>query len=351
MSQRPFNVVVTGGGGFVGSHVAEFFANNGCTVSAVDNLSRSALLEADFDSSYNWEYLGKIKNVKRIKADVTDSTTLDGIIEGSDAVVHTAGQTAVTTSLVHPITDMRVNLIGTLNVLEAARRARSDPTVVFCSTNKVYGDNVNHISIKEGPHAYSLVDEPKGVPESFSIDRTGHTPYGCSKLAADIYVQDYAHTYGLKTVVFRMSCIYGTRQMGVEDQGWVAWFAIATALGKKITVYGDGKQVRDVLYVEDLVNAFDMAIQRSKALRGQVFNIGGGPKNTLSLLKLLQILERLSKKKPKVEFGKWRPHDQKIYVSDIRNAEKKLNWQPRIDPATGVRRLYEWVLKHENLFG
>ena len=350
LSPAASNVVVTGGGGFVGSHVAEYFAKSGSAVSAVDNLSRSTLLKAKIDTSYNWEYIGKVNGIKRVEGDITDPRTLKTAVKDSDAIIHTAGQTAVTTSLVDPITDMRVNLIGTLNVLEAARRAHSDPAVVFCSTNKVYGDNVNHVPIQEKDEHYSFDDASYGVPEEFSIDGTGHTPYGSSKLAADIYVQDYAHTYGLKTVVFRMSCIYGTRQFGVEDQGWVAWFAIASVLGKPITIYGDGKQVRDVLYIEDLVRGFELAIKNARVFKGEVFNMGGGPKNTLSLLKLLKILEKLTGRKPNLKFSDWRPHDQKVYISDIRKAKAKLGWEPQVDPQTGVNRLVEWVQANRTLF-
>ena len=350
MRRYPSQVVVTGGGGFVGSHVSEYFARKGCSVTAVDNLSRGVLLGTNLDASFNWRYLATVKGVKRTHADIVESSLLKAVTDGAEAIVHTAGQTAVTTSLTDPLTDMRVNLIGTLNVLEAARNSRSDPTVVFCSTNKVYGDNVNQLPIQEGADFYSFHDESQGVSEELSIDRTGHTPYGSSKLAADIYVQDYAHTYGLKTVVFRMSCIYGTRQFGVEDQGWVAWFAIANALGKQVTIYGDGKQVRDVLYVDDLVKAFDCAITKSNEVKGEVIYIGGGPHNTLSLLRLLEQLREITGTRPEVRFSDWRPHDQKVYVSDIRKAKHKLGWEPTVDPVTGVRRLAEWVKRNKKLF-
>lgn len=343
-------VVITGAGGFVGFHAAECMAEKGNEVVAIDNLSRAWLLKSNLNMSYNWRYLAGIKRIRRVKGDILNPRSTLKELGNCDAIIHAAAQTAVTTSLTDPVTDMRVNAMGTLNVLEAARRAKTDPALVFCSTNKVYGDNVNKVPIRENPDSYSFADEPNGISEDFSIDRTGHTPYGSSKLAADIYVQDYAHTYGLKTIVFRMSCIYGTRQFGVEDQGWVAWFAIASVLGQPITIYGDGKQVRDVLYVDDLVRGFELTIRNSKALRGEIFNIGGGHMNTLSLLKLLQILEKLTGRKPQLKFSDWRPHDQKVYISDIRKAKEKLGWEPKIHPATGVGRLVEWVEKNRSLF-
>jgi CDP-paratose 2-epimerase len=243
-----------------------------------------------------------------------------------------------------------LNRLIAVNVLESARKAKTDPAFIFCSTNKVYVDNVNRIPIEENSSSYSFADDRNRVAEHFPIARTGHTPYGSSKLAADIYVQDYAHTYGLKTIVFRMSCVYGTRQFGVEDQGWVAWLTIASILGKKIRIYGNGKQVRDVMFVDDLMKAFDSAIRNSKKLQGEAFNIGGGPKNTLSLLELLRMLRRKVRNGPEVEFSDWRPHDQRVYISDISKAKERLHWEPKINPETGVSRLAQWVQTNRKLF-
>jgi len=267
---------------------------------------------------------------------------------GSELIVHTAAQVAVTTSMEDPRLDFEVNVIGTFNILEAARR--NDSAVIYCSTNKVYGENVNRIPVVEEEKRYRFGDSKyeKGIPEDFPIDGAWHTPYGCSKLAADLYVQDYFHNYGLKTGVFRMSCIYGERQFGVEDQGWVAWFTIATLTDRPLTIYGDGKQVRDVLHVEDLVEAYD-AFFKSK-LRHGVFNIGGGPDNTLSLLELLDLLKRLTGKSPSYSLADWRPADQKVYISDITKIMEKLNWKPKISPEEGVRRLVKWVSENLNLF-
>jgi len=267
-----------------------------------------------------------------------------------DAIVHTAAQVAVTTSLVNPKTDFEVNALGTFNILEAARL--NDAALIFCSTNKAYGENVNKIPVKEEGRYYRFADERyrDGIPETFPVDLCGHSPYGCSKLAGDIYVQDYAHTYGLKTAVFRMSCIYGERQFGVEDQGWVAWFTVTTITGKPITIYGDGKQVRDVLYVDDLIHAFDAFLQRKNQLAGEVFNIGGGPENTLSLLELLDILEQLTGRRSKITFNGWRPSDQKVYISNISKAKEKLEWRPKVSPKEGIKKLVDWVFENKHLF-
>lgn len=221
---------------------------------------------------------------------------------------------------------------------------------ILCSTNKVYGENVNKISVEEEKKHYHFANEKyrNGISETFTIDLCGHSPYGCSKLSADIYTQDYAHTYGLKTGVFRMSCIYGERQFGVEDQGWVAWFVIATHTGKNVTIYGDGKQVRDVLYISDLVQAFDEFFNSN--LKHNVFNVGGGPKNTLSLLELLDMLKELTRKNTSIKFAEWRPADQKVYVSDISKAKKLLNWEPKVNPRNGVKKLAQWVSNNKALF-
>jgi len=341
---------VTGGGGFVGSHVAEFYALRGHNVIVFDNLSRAKLLNKQWmDSSYNWTYLGKYSSIRRVKGDVRNLNQLEAVMEDVDAVVHTAAQTAVTSSLSDPITDFEVNALGTLNVLEAIRRSKRDISFVGCSTNKVYGSNINSISIVEMNGRYAFAPEySKGIPEEFPIDHCQHTPYGCSKLAADIYIQDYAQIYGLRAASFRMSCIYGERQIGVEDQGWLVWFTVATILEKPITIYGTGKQVRDVLYVSDLVAAFDSFLRGNG--RSGVFNIGGGSEFTLSLIELLEMVEKLTNKKPLVRFSDWRPSDQKVYISDISKAREQLSWKPSIAPSEGVRRLVAWVQENKEFF-
>ncbi|RLI76572.1 nucleoside-diphosphate sugar epimerase, partial [Archaeoglobales archaeon] len=248
-------ILVTGGAGFIGSHVAEYFSEKGYEVIALDNLKRGEILGKNISLEHNIEFLNGLSNVSFVKGDIRDFSLLKNLCKDVDVIIHAAAQVAVTTSLKNPREDFEINAIGTFNVLEAARL--SGTAVVYCSTNKVYGDNVNKIPVVEKNKRYEFADDKykHGVPENFPIDLCEHTPYGCSKLAGDIYVQEYGHVYGLETGVFRMSCIYGERQFGVEDQGWVAWFAIATLLNKPITIYGDGKQVRDVLYVKDLIEA------------------------------------------------------------------------------------------------
>jgi CDP-paratose 2-epimerase len=347
-------ILITGGAGFVGSHVAEYYLNKGDEIRVFDNLSRAELLGYEKSNvMYNWKYLKKYENIELIKGDIRDAEMIKDVAKGVDVIIHTAAQTAVTTSLEDPRTDFEVNALGTFNVLEAARLSRNNPCVVYCSTNKVYGDNVNKIPVREKEKRYEFADEnyKNGIAEDFPTDLCEHTPYGCSKFTGDIYVQDYAQRNEIDAAVFRMSCIYGTRQFGVEDQGWVAWFTIATLTGKPITIYGDGKQVRDVLYVDDLVKAFDAFVQKRDNIHHDVYNIGGGVENTMSLLELLDILEDLTGKRSKIVFDDWRPSDQKVYISDIAKAKRELGWKPEISPSEGVKKLVEWVEENKELFG
>jgi len=342
-------VLVTGGAGFIGSHVCERFAGKGEHIIALDNLSRAELMGKGVGNTlYNWRHLAKLPNVERVRGDVRDANLVSELAAEADIIIHTAGQTAVTTSIADPRTDFEVNLIGTFNVLEGARRGRQKPVVIYCSTNKVYGENVNQLPILEATKRYQFAEDSSGVPVSLSVDHCKHTPYGCSKLAADIYVQEYGRLYGLRTGVFRMSCIYGPRQFGVEDQGWVAWFTIAMLLDKPITIYGDGKQVRDVLFITDLLDAMERFIEHGRP--GAVYNIGGGPGNAISLLELLEMLERLIGRQAKVTFGPWRPSDQRVYISDISEAQADLGWKPQVSPEDGVRQLVQWVKQHLQLF-
>jgi len=286
--------------------------------------------------------------LKFVHGDVGDFASVVTAARGADIIYHLAGQVAVTSSVSDPRSDFETNALGTLNVLEAARRSDRRPPVVFTSTNKVYGA-METLRVMKGESRHSYRDYPYGIPESQPLDF--HSPYGCSKGAADQYVRDYSRIYGLPTVVFRMSCIYGTRQFGTEDQGWVAHFIIAAVTGQPITIYGDGKQVRDVLYVSDLVRAFRLAVARIDRAGGQVFNIGGGPANTLSVwTEFGDILTNLNGSKVPVKFGDWRPGDQPCYVSDIRKAAEVLGWQPSVDKETGIRRLWDWVVSNQKLF-
>lgn len=343
-------ILITGGAGLVGSHAAEYFAKKGDEVVVLDNLLRSRLFGSDKKSvEYNWSYLAGLKNVKRIKGDVRkESDLLQAIGKGVDAVIHAAGQPGVPLSIRIPREDFSINAFGTLNVLECVRQKCPEATFIYTSTNKVYGENVDRIPLEEKGTRYVYSNGTIGVSESMPVDQSGHTPYGVSKYVGDIYAQEYGRLYGIKTVVFRMSCIYGTRQFGFEDQGWVAWFVIATLHNRPITIYGDGKQVRDLLWVDDLVQAFDKVIKSN--LTHEVFNIGGGKDNTMSLLEFLSVLEKRAGIKPKIEFKDWRASDQKVYVSDIGKVSRKLKWKPEVTSEEGIQKLIDWVRQNSELF-
>ncbi len=343
-------ILITGGAGFIGSHAALHFANRGWDVRVLDNLSRGKLLhKPDPNARHNWDRLGEHARVERILGDVRDADTVRAAVRQVDAVLHAAAQTAVTTSTVDPATDFETNALGTFRVLDAIRESGQKPAVVYCSTNKVYGERVNDVPLTSNDSRWSFSGEhATGIPETFGVDLCEHTPYGCSKLTGDLYMQDFAHLYGLKVGVFRMSCIYGTHQFGMEDQGWVAWFVIAALRKAPLTIFGDGRQVRDVLWVDDLVRAYEAFIERGPRIG--VYNMGGGAEYTLSLRELLVRLEaRLGRKVP-VTMADWRPSDQKVYVSDIRHAMSELGWKPEVSPADGVDRLIDWVIANESSF-
>jgi CDP-paratose 2-epimerase len=342
-------VLVTGGAGMVGSHSAEYYAHRGDDVIVLDNLMRSKLFGYDKKSvEYNWNYLKTYKKIKRVKGDVrVKKDVMEAIGKGVDLCIHTAGQPGVPLSCRIPLEDFSINAFGTLNVLECIRQKCKDAAFVYCSTNKVFGENVDKIKLIEKEKRY-LYDGVKGVTEEMSIDLTGHTPYGASKYVGDIYTQEYAHIYGMKTAVFRMSCIYGTRQFGFEDQGWVAHFVIANLFKRPINIFGNGKQVRDLLYVEDLVGAYDKFFRGN--IKHDVYTIGGGPDNTASLLEFIEMIENYTGIKMKYRFDEWRPSDQKVYISDIDKVSKALNWSPKITPVKGVGLLTEWVKENKELF-
>ncbi len=341
--------LISGGGGFIGSHVAEFYARKGKEVIVFDNFSRARLFgQSERYSDYNWRYLQQFKNVKLIKGDIRSINQIEDACKDVDMIVHTAAQTAVTTSITDPVTDFHTNALGTFNILEVARKSENNPMIIYTSTNKVYGENVNKIRLEKDGIRYKFTDDKfeEGIPEDFPIDLCAHTPYGCSKLLGDIYVQDYSHVYGLRTFIFRMSCIYGKRQFGVEDQGFVAHFVISTVLKHPMTIYGDGLQVRDLLYIDDLVRAFDLATDLSKS---GVYNIGGGVKNTASLLEIIEYLEEISGLTINLKFNNWRPYDQKVYYSNIEKAKKELGWEPEVSWKEGLKRLYDWVVENKNI--
>ncbi len=338
-------IVITGGAGFIGSNAAAYYLAKNADVVVFDNLSRK-----NTDKNLAWiKSLGG--NFIFIKGDLrstNDTGNLISFFASADAVLHLAAQVAVTTSVINPREDFEINALGTLNVLEAMRAAGSKAKFIYSSTNKVYG-GMEDVRVVEMATRYAYADLPNGASEDRLLDF--HSPYGCSKGAADQYVHDYGRIYGLDTVVMRQSCIYGPRQFGVEDQGWVAWFIIATALGKKLALYGDGKQVRDLLYVDDLIRAYDMAIAVGEKTRGGIYNIGGGKDNTLSVWhEFGPMLEKLFGKKIAVTKNDWRPGDQKIFVADIRKAKKEFGWEPKVPVEKGIKNLYDWVRVNTSLF-
>jgi CDP-paratose 2-epimerase len=335
-------VLITGGAGFIGSNAAHHFIGRGDQVTIFDNLSRRG-------SQYNLAWLRKghgVDSFTLIQADLRDFATLAQAARDQDVILHYAGQVAVTTSMQNPRGDFEDNALGTFNALEAARLSGSNPIFLYSSTNKVYG-GMENVALVESATRYDYRDYPHGISESFPLDF--HSPYGCSKGTGDQYVRDYARIYHLRTVVFRQSAIYGPRQFGIEDQGWLAWFIIAAVAGTPITIYGDGKQVRDVLYVDDLIHAYELAIEKIDRVAGQVFNIGGGADNTLSIwTETGPLLEKLMGRAIPIRWGDWRPGDQRICVMDTHKAQTLLGWSPQVPVEEGVKRLYQWVV--ENLY-
>ncbi|MCD6228334.1 MAG: NAD-dependent epimerase/dehydratase family protein [Candidatus Omnitrophica bacterium] len=337
-------ILVTGGAGFIGSHVAEYYAKRRWKVTVLDNLIRSKIFGYSKKSvEYNWEYLKRYSNIERILGDVRKIKDVrEAIGRGVDVVIHCAAQPGVLSSVKNPRLDFAINALGTFNVLECIRRKSPKATFIYCSTNKVYGGNVCNLPIKELKTRY-VYKGVRAISEEMSIDSSPHTPYGVSKYLGDLYVQEYAYIYGIRTGVFRMSCIYGVRQFGFEDQGWIAHFIITALKEEPITIYGNGKQVRDVLYVKDLVKAFDLFL-RSK-IKHSVYNIGGGPENTTSLLEFFNLLSKKLDRKPKIRYSNWRPFDQKVYISDISKIKRDLGWEATISFERGIDKLLSWAKK------
>lgn len=337
-------ILVTGGAGFIGSNLANRLLKEGHEITIFDNLSRYGC-----EANINW--LRKEHGPGAFElavGDLTDFEALRKATQDIQRIYHLAGQVAVTTSVKNPRQDFEANALGTFNILEAARLVGDNPILIYASTNKVYGELIGE-EVIEQPSRYWYAEIADGVSETQALDF--HSPYGCSKGAGDQYVRDYARIYGLRTVVFRQSCIYGYRQFGIEDQGWLAWFMIAALKGKSITIFGDGKQVRDALFIDDLLDAYQAAVVNVEVAAGQVYNIGGGPENSISIWKEFQpILEQLLGRGVSVNYADWRPGDQQIYVSDIRKAQEELGWQPRISIHDGLSRLFAWIHDNQSLF-
>lgn len=337
-------ILVTGGAGFIGSNLVHSLLSDGYDVSVFDNLSRKG-------SRINAAWLASVhgKAFRLIEGDVRDFRAVAEAVRDKDRVYHFAAQVAVTTSVTEPRDDFEINALGTFNVLEAARTVADHPVVLFTSTNKVYG-GMEDVVISELATRHMYRDFPEGMDESRPLDF--HSPYGCSKGAADQYARDYYRIYGIPTIVFRMSCIYGTRQFGVEDQGWVAHFVISAVKGRPISIYGDGKQVRDILFADDLIRAMRLAPERLDRTAGQVYNIGGGAANTLSVwVEFKEILGRLAGKPVEAAaWGPWRPGDQLVYVSNCAKAKETFGWEPQVSKEEGIARLWNWVRDNPMLF-
>jgi CDP-paratose 2-epimerase len=327
-------ILITGGAGFIGCH-ATYRLAAGNRVTVLDNLSRPG-------ANTNLAWLRQERDFSFIPDDIRDAAAVAQAVARTrpNVVLHLASQVAVTNSVRDPRHDFEVNALGTFNVLEAVRAHTPEALVIYASTNKVYGAMEDVGIVRDGDR-YRYAQLPHGIAEDRALDC--HSPYGCSKGAGDQYVRDYARIYRLRTVVFRQSCIYGTRQFGMEDQGWLAWFAICSALGRTVRIYGDGFQVRDVLWVEDLLDAYEAAIRRAETMSGQVYNVGGGPANQISLCESLAVLERLAGRPVERIFEPSRPGDQRVFIADTRLAQRELGWLPRVSPADGLPRLLRWV--------
>ena len=331
-------VLVTGGAGFLGCNIAHRLAAEGREVRILDSLARPGV-----EANLAWLKERHKGRIAVLLADIRDAAAVREAVSGVEAVLHLAAQVAVTTSLADPIHDFEVNARGTLNLLEALREQREPPPLLFASTNKVYGKLLaDGALVRSGdrwePAAAAL---RAGCDERTPLDL--YSPYGCSKGVADQYVIDYARCFGLRTLVLRMSCLYGPRQFGTEDQGWVAHFLIRALRGEPVTIYGDGAQVRDALFVDDAVDAWLAGLRQIDRLSGRAFNLGGGPSCTLSLLEMLAHIERLTGRRPDVSFADARPGDQLWYVSDTRAFEEATGWRARVGLDEGLGALTGWL--------
>jgi CDP-paratose 2-epimerase len=343
------NVLLTGGCGFVGSNATDYLLKKGHNVLAVDNFFRKDVLK-------NLQWLvsnhGKNKKFNFVKADVTKDINLLNFLckeHDIDFILHTAAQTTMVTSITNPREDFEINAIGTFNMCEVAKE--NNCSILHLATNKVYGSGTNSIKMKANDKRW-IFDDPKfknGIPESFESDWNEHSPYGCSKYTGDLYVRDFGCTYGLNTGSFRCSCLYGVNQFGVVEQGWVLHFIISAVKKRKVTIFGDGKQVRDTLYIEDLVKLFEKVIENPKKLKNEPFNVGGGIEHSMSILELIDYLEDFGFP-VKHDFDDWRLADQKIYISDISKVSSRFNWSPKIGPKEGVKKSLGWVIINKDLF-
>ncbi len=334
-------ILITGGAGFIGTNIASSYLEQSQPVHILDNLGRPGGERNIADLCAR--YPGRILFTQ---ADIRSKDQVEAAVESARVIYHLAAQVAVTTSLDNPLADAETNLIGTLNLLESVRRRATKPPLLFTSTNKVYG-RLGCVPLCERVSRYEPVAAEaakSGAGEDQPLEFL--SPYGCSKGSADQYVLDYARSFNLPATVFRMSCIYGPYQLGSEDQGWVAHFVRQALKGEAITIYGDGKQVRDLLYVDDLVRAMRRAVDQIQVSSGQAFNIGGGPENSASLLDILAQIRLLTGNSPLVHWGAERLGDQRWYVSNTSKAKSALGWRPEISIRYGLRKLIDWYSKH-----
>ena len=339
-------VLVTGGCGFLGSWVCEYYARKGSGVVSYDSMTKYELMRTGYNvkgaRDYNWDYLENL-GVKLVKADVRNRQELFEYAKDCDFIVHTAAQPAMTLSIEDPRLDFSTNVLGTLNVLEAAREFRVP--VVSCATIHVYGNQIN-VGLKEGKKRY--LRKPVAIGEEYPTLGGTLTPLHASKASADTYVRAYIDTYKVKAASFRFTGLYGERQFGAEDHGWVANFCIRAVKGFPITIYGTGKQVRDILYAADAVSAFDAFYRRSVP---GVYNIGGGKENMISLLESIELIGRITGKKVQAKFAAQRPGDLSYFVCEIKKAKKHLRWSPLVRPEGGIRDLIKWIESNSKLFG
>jgi CDP-paratose 2-epimerase len=331
-------VLITGGCGFIGCNLADRLAAEGGNVLILDNLARAGVRE-------NARWL-KSRHGERVRISVNDVRDPIPVIEAvreAAAVLHLAAQVAVTSSVENPLDDFEINARGTINVLEALRLHNPEAPLIFASTNKVYGQLMEGTQIERAHLRYTPRDPglAAGITDTTPLDF--YSPYGCSKGAADQYVRDYSRVFGLRAAVLRMSCVYGPRQFGNEDQGWIAHFVRAALLRQRLTIYGDGRQVRDALFVSDAVDAWISVLRQIDVARGRTFNLGGGAANSVSLLELIELIARLTGNHISYDFADWRPGDQPWYVTDIRALSSAIGWQPRVSLAEGLIRLQEWL--------
>lgn len=331
-------VLITGGCGFIGCNLADRFCADGENVIVLDNLARGGVR-----ANAQWLKARHGERVQITAGDVRDPILVIDAVRQARAVMHLAAQVAVTSSVENPLDDFEINARGTINVLEAVRLHNASAPVIFASTNKVYGRLVNDREIERTGRRYAPCESAlaRGVNEASPLDF--YSPYGCSKGTADQYVRDYARVYGLRTAVMRMSCIYGPRQFGTEDQGWIAHFLLAGLRGDKLTIYGDGRQVRDALFISDAVDAWIAVLRNIEASRGRVFNLGGGLSNSVSLLELIDLIAGLTGHDVNYDFADWRPGDQPWYVTDINALCTTVGWRPKTSLPEGLVLLQDWL--------